>query len=130
MAKLRFTAKELYRFFRIHTKIVLNLIPNDFVVVKHMKGSTDLPKGEYESWSDWWNDRVKRPIGYEDEICPCCQRHIIPDKHNYFIIAHVIPQNDPNTISLLPVCNECNVKLKHYPFIVQESWLKPMPNFD
>ena len=130
MAKLRFTGKELYRFFRMHTKIVLNLIPNDFVVVKHMKGSTDLPKGEYKSWSDWWNRRVKTPIGYEDEICPCCQRHIIPNKHNYFIIAHVIPKNNSNKICLLPVCNECNVKLKSFPFLAKKSWLEPMPNFD
>ena len=95
-----------------------------------MKGSSDLDKGRFASWSKYWKKEVGTTIGYEDKICPCCQRQIIPNQHNYFVIAHVIPQNDPNTISLLPVCNECNVKLKHYPFIVQESWLEPMPNFD
>ena len=114
----------------MHTKIALNLIPDGFVVVKHMRGSTNISKGKYKSWSDWWNQNIKTPIDYVDKICPCCQRKIINNQYNYFVIGHVILKKKPNTICLLPVCNECNVKLKKYSFIAKKSWLKPMPNFD
>ena len=129
MASILLQKSALIRFIKKQIIIRLNCIPNGYTVVRHMKDSSKLSRGKYNSWSECYREEYNMKVGYEDNICPCCQRKIIEDKHNYFIIGHVIPIKSPDKICLLPVCNECNVKLKHYRFLAPESKLKEMPKF-
>lgn len=129
MTSISLQKSEFVRLIKMQILIIFNCIPNGYSVVRHMKDSSKLSIGKYKSWSECYREEFNMNVGYEDNICPCCQREIIEDKHNYFIIGHVIPIESPDKICLLPVCNECNVKLKHYRFLAPESKLKEMPKF-
>ena len=126
MASIKFNESSLRRFILMQIKIMSNLVPSAMVVCGHMKGSDNLSKGKYSSWTQWWEENIIKPIVPSDKKCPCCQRLINEDKSNYFIIGHIVDiKND--TGYLCPICNECNVKMKKWRFLVNKNRLVELP---
>lgn len=127
--KIKYKLSEFKRFITMRIKIILNFIPNNAIVVKHLPKSSKLSKGKYSSWSEYWRDEIKTPIQPSNNICPCCQRVIFENSSNYFIIGHIYDVKNKKNKYLHPVCNECNVGLKRSKFIVNKKDIKPMPYF-
>ena len=131
MALIKWDESSFYRFIAMQTKILLSkivgksILPNECVIVRHMKDSSKLNKGRYHSWTEYWEDKYPDNVIPENNLCSCCQRIIKKTKSNYFVVGHVKTSN--NEKFLYPVCNDCNVKMKKWRFLADKNKLKPMP---
>ena len=126
MSKIVFTEEELCRFINNQVLIGLNDIPEGSIVAKHSVGTSDIDKGKYSSWAQWWEDNIVTPLKPSDSICPCCQRKIIEDDSNYFVVGHIHDAHS-NKGYVCPVCNQCNTAMKKWEFLVAKSMLHERP---
>lgn len=124
MAIIKFDESSLIRFICMQVTIMFKAIPTSMVVCRHMKKSNEISKGKYSSWTQWWKDNIMMPIVPKNKKCPCCQRIIKEDKSNYFVIGYVKVKNNKY---LTPVCNDCNVKMKKWKFLVNRDRLVDLP---
>ena len=121
-----YTQSAILRFIHDQVFILLNDIPDNCIVAKHAKGTSNINKGKYRSWTEYWKDNIKAPLAPPDNICPCCKRKIIESESNYFVVGHIYDVNTRKGY-LCPVCNECNVKMKKWSFIVAKTFLQKRP---
>lgn len=131
MALIKLPEESFFQFLVMQVKIYLSdlwgesIIPDGFLVVRHMKDSSKLKKGKYHTWTEYWEDTYSDAVEPENKKCTCCQRFIKKTKSNYFVVGHVETESGQNFI--YPVCNECNVKLKNWRFLANKNKLRPLP---
>lgn len=123
---MKFTESELHEFIRNQVLIELDTIPNNSIVAKHASGTSEFSKGKYSSWTEWWEDNIKEPLAPTSGICPCCQRKIIEDDSNSFVVGHIYDAHTRDGY-VCPVCNQCNTGLKKWSFIVPKELLHERP---
>lgn len=126
MTWLHYTINELHRFILNQIKIKFNLIPDDCIIVKHSSNTADIDKGKYSSWTKWWEDTIKLPLEPPSNICPCCQRTIINNRHNYFVVGHIYDIRSSKKY-VCPVCNQCNTGMKKWKFLVPKALVHSRP---
>lgn len=121
-----FKEAEFNAFVKMQAQIKLGRLPKDLICVSHASGTTKIEKGKYSSWTEYWKDIIREPIIPPKNVCPCCKRVIKEDKSNYFVIGHV-EDSSSHRQYLLPLCNDCNVKMKKWPFFARKNKLHPIP---
>ena len=126
MPKMIIKETDLVEFVVMQVRITLKLIPKDSLCVIHSKGTANINKGKYSSWTEYWEDNIPDPIVPYNNICPCCRRTIVENNSNYFVVGHV-EDSLTHEKYLLPLCNECNVKMKKWRFLAKKYRLHPVP---
>lgn len=126
MSEMNFKKYELAAFFEMQSQIKNGNIPKDSLCVIHSEGTANISKGKYSSWTEYWKDNIPDPIVPYENICPCCRRIIVENDSNYFVIGHV-EDSLSHEKYLLPLCNECNVKMNEWKFLAKKDRLHPIP---
>lgn len=126
MSRLRFTKHELKNFLRNQVAILFNRIPESCIVVKHSPNTSGYDKGGYASWTDWWKENIKEPVAPTNNICPCCQRTIVKNVSNYFVVGHIYDAHSRKGY-LCPVCHQCNVSMKKWKFLAPKELIRERP---
>lgn len=126
IAKMIFKESEFKNFIAMQVKISMGKFPPNYLLVKHSTGTSNINKGKYSSWTDYWQKNMSEPLTPDKNVCPCCKRKIIENESNYFVIGHVEDVNSHEKY-LLPLCNDCNVKMKKWSFLANKERLRPIP---
>lgn len=121
-----FTRSALQRFIRNQVLIELEAVPRDSIVAKHAEGTSEYNKGNYSSWTEWWDENIDEPLTPPNGICPCCQRIIKENKSNYFVVGHIYDAHTREGY-VCPVCNQCNTGMKKWSFLVPRKLLHERP---
>ena len=75
------------------------------ISVKHMKGSSKYePKG-FNSWKEFWEEKMSpKSFPKQVEKCACCQKDTTP---NDFVGSHIREEQSGATY-IYPLCKSCN----------------------